>query len=67
MTYWQIRKAVVKAFGAWGPKKFMGKSYDGILRSSFSLIDEQGVVTEVISKVKTKTHGSDILALLKTQ
>ena len=57
---------VVKAFGAWGPKKFMGRSYDGILRSSF-LIDEEGVVTEVISKVKTKTHGSDILALLKTQ
>ena len=57
---------VVRAFGAWGPKKFMGKSYEGILRSSF-LIDEQGVVQEVISKVKTKTHGSDILALLKTQ
>ena len=57
---------VVRAFGAWGPKKFMGKSYEGILRSSF-LIDEEGVVKEVISKVKTKTHGSDILALLKTQ
>ena len=57
---------VVRAFGAWGPKKFMGRSYDGILRSSF-LIDEEGVVQEVISKVKTKTHGSDILALLKTQ
>lgn len=57
---------VVRAFGAWGPKKFMGKSYDGILRSSF-LIDEKGVVQEVISKVKTKTHGSDILELLKAQ
>ena len=57
---------VVRAFGAWGPKKFMGRSYDGILRSSF-LINEEGVVQEVISKVKTKTHGSDILALLKTQ
>tara|TARA_B100001093_G_C26336771_1_gene804292 strand:+ start:182 stop:643 length:462 start_codon:yes stop_codon:yes gene_type:complete len=57
---------VVKAFGAWGPKKFMGRSYDGILRSSF-LINEDGVVQEVISKVKTKTHGSDILALLKSQ
>lgn len=57
---------VVRAFGAWGPKKFMGRSYDGILRSSF-LIDENGVVQEVISKVKTKTHGSDVLALLKTQ
>ena len=56
---------VVKAFGAWGPKKFMGRSYEGILRSSF-LIDEKGVVSEVITKVKTKTHGSDILDLLKT-
>ena len=56
---------VVRAFGAWGPKKFMGRSYEGILRYSF-LIDEQGVVQEVISKVKTKTHGADILDLLKT-
>ena len=56
---------VVRAFGAWGPKKFMGRSYEGILRYSF-LIDEQGVVQEVITKVKTKTHGSDILGLLKT-
>lgn len=55
---------VVRDFGAWGPKKFMGRSYEGILRSSF-LIDENGVVQEVISKVKTKTHGADILGLLK--
>ena len=66
MTYWQIRKGCGQSIRCMGSKKFMGKSYDGILRSSF-LIDEQGVVTEVISKVKTKTHGSDILALLKTQ
>ena len=55
---------VLRDFGAWGPKKFMGKSYEGILRSSF-LIDEKGVVEEVIRAVKTKTHGSDVLALLK--
>ena len=57
---------VVRAFGAWGPKKFMGRTKDGIHRYSF-LINEEGVVQEVISKVKTKTHGSDILALLKSQ
>jgi len=57
---------VVEDFGAWGPKKFMGRSYDGILRSSF-LIDEQGLVEEVVRKVKTKTHGNDILALLKAK
>ena len=57
---------VVEDFGAWGPKKFMGRSYDGILRCSF-LIDEQGLVEKVVHKVKTKTHGNDILALLKAK
>ena len=51
---------VVEAFGAWGPKKFMGRSYEGILRSSF-LIDEEGKIEKVYSKVKTKTHGADVL------
>ena len=51
----------IKAFGAWGPKKFMGREYEGILRSSF-LIDEQGVIERVYAKVKTKTHGADVLA-----
>ena len=52
---------VVEAFGAWGPKKFMGREYDGILRSSF-LIDESGVVERVYAKVRTKTHAADVLA-----
>lgn len=51
---------VVEAFGAWGLKKFMGKEYEGILRSSF-LIDEKGTVEQVYAKVKTKTHGEDVL------
>ena len=54
---------VVRAFGAWGPKKFMGKEYDGILRSSF-LIDEKGKIEKVWSKVKTKTHATDVLGEL---
>jgi len=53
----------VRAFGAWGSKKFMGREYDGILRSSF-LIDENGVIEHVWAKVKTKTHGVDVLAEL---
>ena len=53
----------VHGFGAWGPKKFMGKEYEGILRSSF-LIDEKGVIAHVFNKVKTKTHGADVLAVL---
>ena len=52
---------VIQAFGAWGRKKFMGREYDGIIRSSF-LIDETGVVERVYAKVRTKTHATDVLA-----
>lgn len=53
-------KEVINAFGVWGPKKFMGKEYDGIHRTTF-VIDEKGEISEVISKVKTKEHASQIL------
>ncbi len=53
-------KSVIQAFGVWGPKKFMGKEYDGIYRTTF-IIDEAGIIDEVISEVKTKTHASQIL------
>ncbi len=51
---------VINAFGVWGPKKFMGKEYDGIHRMTFK-VDGNGVVTEVIDKVKTKTHAAQLL------
>jgi peroxiredoxin Q/BCP len=51
---------VINAFGVWGPKKFMGKEYDGIHRTTFK-VDENGVVTDVISKVKTKDHAAQLL------
>ncbi len=53
-------KKVIQAFGVWGPKKFMGKEYDGIHRTTF-IIDENGKVEDVISKVKTKDHAAQIL------
>lgn len=53
-------KAVIEAFGVWGPKKFMGKEYDGIHRTTF-VIDENGVLQDVITKVKTKAHAEQIL------
>jgi peroxiredoxin Q/BCP len=53
--------ATIEAYGAWGPKKFMGREFDGILRISY-LIDESGTISNVYAKVKTKTHGDDILA-----
>ena len=46
---------IAEAFGVWGPKKFMGKEYDGIHRISF-LIDEEGLVEKVFDKFKTKDH-----------
>ena len=54
-------KAVINAFGVWGPKKFMGKEYDGIHRTTF-VINENGIIEEVISKVKTKAHAEQILS-----
>lgn len=52
---------VINTFGVWGPKKFMGKEYDGIHRTTF-IIDGDGVVENVISKVKTKDHAAQILS-----
>ncbi len=51
---------VINAFGVWGLKKFMGREYDGIHRKTFKL-DEDGVVTLVIDKVKTKDHAAQLL------
>lgn len=53
-------KAVIEAFGVWGPKKFMGREYDGIHRTTF-IINENGIIEDVITKVKTKTHAAQIL------
>ncbi|HEU4788172.1 MAG TPA: thioredoxin-dependent thiol peroxidase [Flavobacterium sp.] len=53
-------KSVINAFGVWGPKKFMGREYDGIHRTTF-VIDENGIIDEVISEVKTKAHADQIL------
>jgi peroxiredoxin Q/BCP len=55
-------KTIINAFGVWGPKKFMGKTYDGINRTTF-LIDENGIIQEVIEKVKTKDHAAQIMEL----
>jgi len=53
-------KSVINAFEVWGPKKFMGREYDGIHRTTF-VIDENGTIEDVITKVKTKEHTSQIL------
>lgn len=56
--------AVADAFGVWGPKKFMGKEYDGIHRLSF-LIDEEGKIARRFDKFKTSDHHQVVLDLLK--
>ena len=53
-------KEVIQAFGVWGPKKFMGRTYDGIHRTTF-VINEDGIIEDVISDVKTKAHANQIL------
>lgn len=53
-------KEICNAFGVWGTKKFMGKVYDGIHRTSF-LFDENSKLISVIEKPDTKNHGAEIL------
>ena len=53
-------KSVIETFGVWGPKKFMGREYDGIHRMTF-VLDESHTVTRVIDKVKTKEHAAQLL------
>ena len=53
-------KKILKAYGAWGPKKLYGKEYDGILRTTY-VISEKGIIEKVFSKVDTKNHTEQIL------
>lgn len=57
-------KVVIKAFDVWGPKKFMGKEYEGIHRTTF-VIDENGIIERIFTKVKTKEHTQQILETYK--
>lgn len=52
--------SILLKYGVWGPKKFMGKVYDGIHRTTF-IIDENGIIERIIEKVKTKDHSNQIL------
>ena len=57
-------KTMINDYGVWGEKKFMGKVYDGIHRTTF-IINEEGTIEDIIEKVKTKTHTEQIFALRK--
>lgn len=53
-------KKIANDYGVWGRKKFMGKEYDGVIRTTV-ILDEEGVISEVIEKVDTKNHANQIL------
>ena len=53
-------RVVIDGFGVWGPKKFMGREYDGIFRTTF-IIGTDGCVERIIDKVKTDDHAAQIL------
>jgi peroxiredoxin Q/BCP len=53
-------KTIIQAYQVWGPKKFMGRAYDGVYRTTF-VIDENGIIRKVITEVDTKNHSEQIL------
>jgi peroxiredoxin Q/BCP len=55
--------SVADKYGAWGPKKFMGREFDGILRTTF-IVGKDGRLKAVLDKFKTKTHHNDLIAAL---
>ena len=57
--------ATADNYGAWGPKKFMGREFDGILRTTF-IIGKDGKLKAVMDKFKTKDHHVEVLAALKS-
>ncbi len=59
-------KKIIKAYGAWGPKKLYGREYEGLIRSTF-VIDEEGKIEEVFGKVKTKEHTEQIVKKLNLE
>ena len=53
-------RALAKKYGVWGQKKFMGRTYLGVKRTTF-IIDRRGILRHVMEKVRTKTHHEDVL------
>lgn len=56
--------AITDKYGCWGLKKFMGREFMGVLRTTF-IIGKDGRLKHVMDKVKTKTHHDDVMALIK--
>lgn len=56
--------AVAEKYGCWGMKKFMGREFMGLLRTTF-IIGKDGRLKHIMAKVNTKTHHDDVLKLLR--
>lgn len=56
-------KKAIEGFGAWGEKKMYGKSYEGIIRSTF-VVDENGTIIKAWPKVKPEDHATEVMAVL---
>lgn len=59
-------KKIINDYGVWGPKKFMGKTYDGVHRSTF-VINEKGIIQKIITKVKTNESTEQLLQVMGLQ
>lgn len=57
-------KEMINAFGLWGPKKFMGKEITGVYRTTV-IVNEEGIVSAVVEKVITKSHGEQLLGVIE--
>ena len=57
---------VCDLYGVWGPKKMMGREYEGVFRTTF-LIDKQGNIVHVFEKVRPSEHSVEVLEALKAQ
>jgi peroxiredoxin Q/BCP len=58
-----VGHTVCDLYGVWGPKKFIGKEYEGVLRTTF-LIDEKGNIVKVFEKVRPAEHSTELLSAL---
>lgn len=59
-------KKIIKQFGVWGEKKFMGRTFDGILRKTF-IVNESQILTHIIEKVQTKSHAQQIMQVIENE
>ncbi len=55
------KQKIVRKYGVWGEKKFMGRIFDGTHRTTF-LIDEKGIISNILRKPKSRDHAAEIMA-----